>query len=435
MPGVDHRRRSRSNSPTSQSNSDNRRRYKESRYERHDDNDSRRRSSSRSSDHHRAKHRKVGRSVTPPPTHEERDRKTVFVQQLAARLRTRELWDFFERAGPVYDASIVKDKATKRSKGVAYVEFLHQASVSKAINMTGEKLLGIPVIVQYTESEKNRQAQLAAAGGTDGGGNQPKESAVTANSELPTTAGNASSAGPASHRIYVGNVYFGITENELHDVFKSFGEIEYVHIQKDFAGKSKGYAFIQFQEKSSADQAIEKMNGFMLAHRSLRVGRGGGHYVDNSKTNNKDSTLDDSDIGGVSYNKVSRTHLMEKLMRDSGGGNDNKNNEDTQQQQQPQTTSKPPPSRCILLNNMFDVTQESGDNWIQELEDDVKAECEDKYGPVIHISVDPNSQGQIYVKFKDLPSGQKAVEGLNGRFFGGRKITVNPIVEMVYTLK
>jgi RNA-binding protein 39 len=50
-------------------------------------------------------------------TEDERDRRTVFVQQLAARLRTRELKDFFEKVGPVAEAQIVKDRVSNRSKG------------------------------------------------------------------------------------------------------------------------------------------------------------------------------------------------------------------------------------------------------------------------------------------------------------------------------
>jgi RNA-binding protein 39 len=54
---------------------------------------------------------------TPEPTDDERDRRTVFVQQLVARLRTKKLKDFFEQIGPVVDAQIVKDKVSGRSKG------------------------------------------------------------------------------------------------------------------------------------------------------------------------------------------------------------------------------------------------------------------------------------------------------------------------------
>lgn len=58
------------------------------------------------------------REKTPPAlTEDERDRRTVFVQQLAARLRTRDLKEFFEKIGPVSEAQIVKDRVSNRSKG------------------------------------------------------------------------------------------------------------------------------------------------------------------------------------------------------------------------------------------------------------------------------------------------------------------------------
>ncbi len=55
--------------------------------------------------------------ATPQLNEDERDRRTVFVQQLAARLRTRELKEFFEKVGPVTEAQIVKDRISGRSKG------------------------------------------------------------------------------------------------------------------------------------------------------------------------------------------------------------------------------------------------------------------------------------------------------------------------------
>jgi RNA-binding protein 39 len=64
--------------------------------------------------------RRGARQGTPretSPTGDERDRRTVFVQQLAARLRTRELKEFFEKVGPVAEAQIVKDRVSNRSKG------------------------------------------------------------------------------------------------------------------------------------------------------------------------------------------------------------------------------------------------------------------------------------------------------------------------------
>jgi RNA-binding protein 23/39 len=60
------------------------------------------------------------RDATPQLTEDERDRRTVFVQQLAARLRTKELKEFFEKVGPVNEAQIVKDRISGRSKGYVF---------------------------------------------------------------------------------------------------------------------------------------------------------------------------------------------------------------------------------------------------------------------------------------------------------------------------
>jgi RNA-binding protein 39 len=78
-------------------------------------------------------------------------------------------------------------------------------------------------------------------------------------------------------------------------------------------------------------------------------------------------------------------------------------------------------------------SREEGDDWIKELEDDVKAECEGKYGHVVHIALDPNSNGDIYVKFDRVTGGENAIRGLNGRFFGGRQISAQPVVDAVYS--
>lgn len=61
------------------------------------------------------------RSRSPQLTEDERDRRTVFVQQLAARLRSKELIAFFEKVGPVKEAQIVKDRVSGRSKGYVLV--------------------------------------------------------------------------------------------------------------------------------------------------------------------------------------------------------------------------------------------------------------------------------------------------------------------------
>jgi hypothetical protein len=44
---------------------------------------------------------------------------------------------------------------------------------------------------------------------------------------------------------------------------------------------------------------------------------------------------------------------------------------------------------------------ETGENWVKELEEDVRSECEKKYGHVVHISLDASSQGDIYALVRE----------------------------------
>ncbi|KAG5437405.1 hypothetical protein PCANB_000836 [Pneumocystis canis] len=374
------------------------------------------------------------REESPKLTEDERDRRTVFVQQLAARLRTRELIAFFEKVGSVRDAQVVKDRVSGRSKGVGYVEFRDEESVHKAINMTGQRLLGIPIIVQLTEAEKNRQAKAEAM--LNSGGRQ---------SDAPF------------HRLYVGNIHFNLTEDDLRQIFEPFGELEFVQLQKEpDTGRSRGYGFVQ--DPAQARDALEKMNGFELAGRAIRVGlgndkftpettsavlarfsgftgsafenksRGGTERIGGPRDGSSSVSLDDNEAGGVSFNNISRDALMRKLAREEG------------KESIGLIPPKPTPSiqmtsRCVLLKNMFNPQEESGDNWIRELEDDVKAECEDKYGKVLHIHVEENSPGEVYIKFDNVVAGERAIQGLNGRWFGGRTISASFLIDAVYTAK
>lgn len=60
---------------------------------------------------------------------EERDARTVFCMQLSSRIRSRDLEDFFSVVGKVNDVRIITDTKTRRSKGIAYVEFVDVESV------------------------------------------------------------------------------------------------------------------------------------------------------------------------------------------------------------------------------------------------------------------------------------------------------------------
>lgn len=61
-------------------------------------------------------HGRRGRNSGTPPE-DDRDKRTIFVQQISQRTRTIHLREFFEQVGPVIEAQIVKDRVTGRTKG------------------------------------------------------------------------------------------------------------------------------------------------------------------------------------------------------------------------------------------------------------------------------------------------------------------------------
>ena len=109
------------------------------------------------------------------PREDDSEARSVFVSQLAARLTARDLGYFFEDKlgeNTVMDSRIVTDRLSRRSKGcvlvtrclrfadtcpsIGYVEFRTIDLVEKALALRGTVVMGLPIMVQLTESERNK---------------------------------------------------------------------------------------------------------------------------------------------------------------------------------------------------------------------------------------------------------------------------------------
>jgi len=72
--------------------------------------------------------------------------------------------------------------------------------------------------------------------------------------------------------IYVGNLAYSITEDELREAFAEFGEVSSVNIIMDrYSGQSKGFGFVEMPDQSSAEAAIKALDGSAVKGRNLRV--------------------------------------------------------------------------------------------------------------------------------------------------------------------
>jgi len=72
--------------------------------------------------------------------------------------------------------------------------------------------------------------------------------------------------------IYVGNLSYEVTEEDLRQAFEGFGEVTSVKIIKDrYSGVSRGFAFVEMAAKAEAESAINDLNGKEVKGRSLTV--------------------------------------------------------------------------------------------------------------------------------------------------------------------
>ncbi|HLV33746.1 MAG TPA: RNA-binding protein [Spirillospora sp.] len=73
-------------------------------------------------------------------------------------------------------------------------------------------------------------------------------------------------------KLYVGNLPFSTSEEQLREVFEEAGEVASVQIITDkFTNKSRGFGFIEMATQEGADEAIKRFNGYSLEARSLVV--------------------------------------------------------------------------------------------------------------------------------------------------------------------
>jgi RNA recognition motif-containing protein len=72
--------------------------------------------------------------------------------------------------------------------------------------------------------------------------------------------------------IYVGNLPYSVTEDELRNAFAAFGEVNSVNLITDRdTGQSKGFAFVEMADNASADAAIKGLNDTAMGGRNLKV--------------------------------------------------------------------------------------------------------------------------------------------------------------------
>ncbi|KAG5239138.1 hypothetical protein OIU77_029134 [Salix suchowensis] len=385
-----------------------------------------------------------------PEADPERDQRTVFAYQISLKADERDVYEFFSRAGKVRDVRLIMDRNSRRSKGVGYIEFYDAMSVPMAIALSGQPLLGQPVMVKPSEAEKNlvQSTTAVAAGGHIG----------------PYTGG--------ARRLYVGNLHFNITEDQLRQVFEPFGAVELVQLPHDESGHCKGFGFVQFARLEDARNALNLNGQVEIAGRPIKVSAVTDQVgAQDGGTNVGD--FDDDEGGGLALNARSRALLMQKLDRTGTASSITGSLGTPTLPTAPILGAAPAmspaiapllsgsvlaipglpvaglqlpastiptietigvPSDCILLKNMFDPKTETEPDFELDIKEDVQEECS-RFGGVKHIHVDKNSAGFVYMRFENMQGAVNAQRALHGRWFAGKMITATFMVPQTYEAK
>ncbi|XP_030974598.1 RNA-binding protein 39 [Quercus lobata] len=382
------------------------------------------------------------KEVVEPEADPERDQRTVFAYQMPLKANERDVYEFFSKAGKVRDVRLIMDRNSRRSKGVGYIEFYDAMSVPMAIALSGNLLLGQPVMVKPSEAEKNLVQSTASTGGS---------------------SGLAGPYGAVDRKLYVGNLHFNMTESQLRAIFEPFGPVELVQLPLDLeTGHCKGFGFVQFAKLEDA-KAAQSLNGKVeIAGRTIKVSSVTEH-VGTQDTGAKSADFDDDDGGGLSLNAQSRALLMQKLDRSGiatsiaeslGAPVVNGPAPNAQAMGLPingqaavsvpalpaqalLTPAAEPvgtPSECLLLKNMFDPATETDPDFDMDIKDDVEEECS-KYGRVKHIYVDRNSAGCVYLRFETVEGAMGAQRAMHMRWFACRSISALYMQPHVYEAK
>ncbi|KAJ0010178.1 hypothetical protein Pint_34337 [Pistacia integerrima] len=357
------------------------------------------------------------------------------------------------------------DRNSRRSKGVGYIEFFDVMTVPMAIALSGQLLLGQPVMVKPSEAEKNlvQSTTAVASGGAIG----------------PYSGG--------ARRLYVGNLHFNMTEDQLRQVFEPFGSVELVQLPLDETGHCKGFGFVQFSRLEDARNAVNLNGQLEIASRAIKVLSLHLIFTINAKsvvsavtdqTGMQDigantGDFDDDEGGGLSLNARSRALLMQKLDRSGSTtaitgslGTSVINSTGLTLPVAPalgvslavsslvpallqgsaptlpgQLVTNLPvptagiptidtigvPSECVLLKNMFDPKNETYEDFDLDIKEDVEGECS-KFGKLKHIFVEKNSDGFVYLQFENTEAAMNAQCALHGRWFAGKMITATFLV-------
>ncbi|KAL3522018.1 hypothetical protein ACH5RR_014852 [Cinchona calisaya] len=176
---------------------------------------------------------------------------TIFIGDLAADVTDYMLQETFRAIyTSVKGAKVVTDRITGRSKGYGFVRFGDESEQLRAMTeMNGKFCSTRPMRIGPAANKKAMDGQTKAS--------------------YQGTQGTQNEDDPSNTTLFVGNLDSNVTDEHLRQVFGHYGQLLHVKIP---VGKRCG--FVQFADRSCAEEALRMLNGTQLGGQNIRLSWG-----------------------------------------------------------------------------------------------------------------------------------------------------------------
>ncbi|KAK7853258.1 nuclear cap-binding protein subunit 2 [Quercus suber] len=217
---------------------------------------------------------------------------TVYVGNMSFYTTEEQVYELFSRAGEIKKIIMGLDKNTKTPCGFCFVLFYSREDAEDAVKyISGTILDDRPIRVDFDWGfQEGRQWGRGRSGGQD-----PTKLSAYRDRRFSGSQEDFERALLASITVYVGNMSFYTTEEQVYELFSRAGEIKKIIMGLDKNTKTPcGFCFVLFYSREDAEDAVKYISGTILDDRPIRVdfdwgfqegrqwgrGRSGGQMVD-----------------------------------------------------------------------------------------------------------------------------------------------------------
>ncbi|GAB6028737.1 Squamous cell carcinoma antigen recognized by T-cells 3 [Chamberlinius hualienensis] len=211
-----------------------------------------------------------------------KDDRTVFISNLLFDVTEEQIKEFFSKVGEIMELRLVKD-FKGRSKGYGYVEFLTSDLVSNALKQDREAIGGRPVFVSKCKDKKN--------------------DTVSKQFKYAT--------GLEKKKLFIRGLPFSLTQEQLVEMFKVYGDLKEARLVTYRNGHSKGIAYVEYNNESDASGALLKVDGLVINEHTISVDISNPPGRKDRETSGQKSDV--LSLGGGDRSSGPRSHARTKL--------------------------------------------------------------------------------------------------------------------------